>query len=403
METIFPTDTGYQGLFFVGWHRSAAGQITRTGTVVLKRTYDVQPDEDPAVGTLTPAGEALPVFMLDQPEALVTNPDFEAGIDGWSAAAGVTLSHEAEGDENHFLAVAGTPSGRVTQTIDIGSPLRGRDFVLSFKAKADAATSIAGVQLEAGGQTICQADGAVTTSWQDFDAQGVWPNNAGATRLTLVLRAASDAGRRVHYDDITLTHICYEHDMAADKPAGDLIVLPSQDRLPQEVRVNGAPWQRRPAADPSRLRVFGWEPRETGPREANGAFPSSDSAYPLPQPLPDAFANLYYNGYRRAPRAEVSAQPPGFIPAGADVRIVRSGSVDYAFHLPNEAVTAAYFYYSGGGLDEETRWQSRAVAMNLDTVVVEPDDDRCYAVWRGVWEFDERPEDSYRRLVVNGE
>jgi hypothetical protein len=371
--------------------------------VVLKRTYDVHPDEDPAAGTLTAAGEALPVFMLDQPDALVTNPDFEAGIDGWTAAAGVTVSHGAEAEENHFLAVAGTPNGRVTQTVDIGSPLRGRDFVLSFRAKADAATSIAGVQLEAGGQTICAIGAPVSASWQPFDESGTWPNSVGASSLTLVLRAAVDAGRQVHYDDITLTHIGYEHDMAADKPSGDIIVLPSQDRLPQEVRVSGAAWQRRPTAEPALLRIFGWERRDTGPREADGAFPSNDSAYPLPRPLPDGFANLYYNGYRRAPRVEVSTQPPGFIPSGSDITLVRGGEPDYGFHLPGETVTATYFFYSGAGRDDETRWQPRNLPIRLDTLVIEPDEDRCYAVWRGVWEFDELPEDRYRRLLVIAE
>src|SRR5690606_30174351 len=183
------------------------------------------------------------------------------------------------------------------------SPLRGRAFALSFRAKADVATSIAAVQLEAGGQVICQTGGALSTAWQPFDGSGTWPNSVGATTLTLVLRGAADAGRQVHYDDVTLTHIAYEHDMAADKPAGDIIVLPTADRVPEEVRVNGAAVLRRPAVEAGLLRVFGWEVRDTGPREADGAFPSSDSAYPLPAPLPSGFNNLYYNGYRRAPRA----------------------------------------------------------------------------------------------------
>lgn len=399
METIFPNGTGFQGLFFAGWHRSPAGQITRTGTVVVKRTYDIQASLDPAAGRLTPSEAPLPVFMLDQPEGLVVNPDFESGIDGWTAAPGVTVA-QGEGDGNHFLVVGGAANGRVAQTIDLGAPLRGRDFVLSFKARADAATSVAGVRLEAGGQTICEAGGPLTAQWQPLDEPGIWPNTVGASSLTVVLRGAADAGRQVHYDDVTLTHIGYEHDMAADKPAGDVIVLPGENRLPQEVQVNGTPWQRRPAGEPGLLRVFGWERRDTGPREANGAFPANDSAYPLPRPLPDGFANLYYNGYRRGPRLEVSAQAPGFLPAAAQVRLVRSGSADYAFHLAGEILEASYFHYSGTGADLEARWQAQAVAMNLDTLVIEPDNDRCYAVWRGVWELDERPEDSYRRLVV---
>jgi hypothetical protein len=398
METIFPTETGFEGLFFAGWHRSAGGQITRTGTVVVKRTYDVQPDPDPALGTLTPSESPLPVFMLDQPEALVVNPDFEGGIDNWTPEGSATASH-GEADGAKFLVVGGT-NGRVTQTIDVGAPLRGREFVLSFKAKADAATSIAGVRLEAGGQVLCEAGGALTTNWQPLPpGTGVWPSNLAATSLTVVLKGAADPGRQVHYDDVTLTHIGYEHDLGADKPAGDVIVLPSENRAPQEVQVDGSVRQRRPAGD-ALLRVFGWEHRDEGPRKVDAAFPEPDSAYPLPQPLPAGFQNRFYNGYRRTPRDVVSGAAPGYLPAGARVRITRSSGGDYGFRLGGEALDAAYFYYSGTGDDVEARWQSQPVTMNLDTLVVEPDDDRCYTVWRGVWEFDERPEDTYRRLVV---
>jgi hypothetical protein len=399
METIFPTDTGFEGLFFVGWHRSPAGQITRTGTVVLKRTYDIDADADPALGALTPSESPLPVFMLDQPEALVLNPDFESGVGDWTPEGSATVA-QGEADGNKFLVVGGT-NVRVTQAIDLGSALRGREFVLSLKAKADAATSIAGVRLEAGGQVLCEISGPLTTQFQTLDGSGVWTNSLGATSLTVVLKGAVDAGRQVHYDDITLTHIGYEHDMCADKPAGDVIVLPGADRLPQEVQVNDAALLRRPASDPpALLRVFGWELRAEGLRKMDGAFPEPDSAYPLPRPLPDAFLNLYYNGYRRTPREAVSPLPPGYLPASARVRITRSSGGHYGFQLNGEALAASYFYYSGTGDDVEARWQSRAVAMNLDTLVVEPDDDRGYAVWRGVWEYDERPEDSYRRLVV---
>jgi hypothetical protein len=38
--------------------------------------------------------------------------------------------------------------------------------------------------------------------------------------------------------------------------------------------------------------------------------------------------------------------------------------------------------------------------MNLDTLVVEPESNRCYAVWRGVWDFEEVPVEAYRRLIV---
>ena len=405
METIFPTDDGIAGLFFVGWHRSAANTITRTGTVVVKRSYEVAPDStNPANGHLTPAAEAQPVFLQDQPEGpLVQNGDFEAGVANWTAEAGVSAVQQADGD-NHLLAVSGTVNGRVRQTIDPQLPLGGREFVLSFKAKADAATSIAGVQLQAGGVGRCVVNTNLTTAWQTFSAIGTWPNTLADTSLTLTLRAAAAAGRTVHYDDVTLIHVAYEHDLAADKPGADTIVLPRLAFVPEELQVNGAAVLRRPGTEAGVLRTFGWERRDVDPRKADAAFPEDESAYPLPQPLPGAFSNRFYSGFRRAPRSVVDPTVPPSVPSylapGSLVRLTRTGRPDYGFRLGNEQLDARYQYYSGIGADTEARWQSTDVPMRLDTLVLEPDDDRCYAVWRGVWEFDDEAEDSYRRLVV---
>lgn len=57
METIFPTETGFQGFFMIGFRKSG-GVTQRTGTVILKRTYDID-----GGGALTPAADFLPVLM----------------------------------------------------------------------------------------------------------------------------------------------------------------------------------------------------------------------------------------------------------------------------------------------------------------------------------------------------
>ena len=86
---------------------------------------------------------------------------------------------------------------------------------------------------------------------------------------------------------------------------------------------------------------------------------------------------------------------PGSIWFGAN------GGTLYSFVLGNESVSARYYYYDGDGPDKENRWRQVSVAeVQLDTLVVEPDEDRCYAVWRAVWNYDERAEDAYRRLLV---
>jgi len=80
METNFPTDTGYQGFFLVGYRKDPAGSgaVQRTGTVLLKRAYTIASSAtDPAQGHITPAA-ALPVYVADIPNNLVRNGDFEA-------------------------------------------------------------------------------------------------------------------------------------------------------------------------------------------------------------------------------------------------------------------------------------------------------------------------------------
>jgi hypothetical protein len=403
METIFPTDPGIAGLFLVGLHKSAANRVTRAGTVIVKRTYDIVPDDtDPARGRVTPTEEALPVFLKDQPETLIVNGDFEAGVENWTAGASLTIRQEVDAEENHFLAVTGAIHGRVTQSPDLDIPLRGRAFFLSFKARADAPTSIENVCLEAGGSQICSISDSLTTDWQKFevDEPGIWPNTIGATRFTLILRAAEDAGRTVYYDDVMLSHIQYEHDLATDKPGADVIVLPGRNLVPAEISLDGIACLRRPATNPGELTIFGWERREVAPRKGEAAFPENLDAYPLDPPLPPGFRNSFFNGYRRIARTQISPNLVPYISPAAAIRLVRTGSSNYAFTLAGEALTATYFVYSGKGLDQENRWQTHSVSLHLDTLVLEPDANRCYTVWRGVWEFDEHAEGNYRRLQV---
>ncbi len=61
---------------------------------------------------------------------------------------------------------------------------------------------------------------------------------------------------------------------------------------------------------------------------------------------------------------------------------------------------STYFIYSGTGPDLPPRWQPHSVTMQRDTVVIIPDEDQCYVVWRGVWPFAAHPDTAYRRLEV---
>jgi hypothetical protein len=188
----------------------------------------------------------------------------------------------------------------------------------------------------------------------------------------------------------------YEHDLEPYKPEGDVVVLGFTGGVGiVSVQVQNQTWLRRflVALDPH---LFGWQLRSEVPRIGEGAFPPNDTDYPLPNPLPAGFTNRYYNGYRRD---SSQLNPLPYVPAGASVFIERGGT-QYGFTLGSEVVTAKYSYYPGTGPDDDCRWRNQSIPMHLDTLVIEPDANRCYTVWRGAWNFDERSVSDYRRLLV---
>jgi hypothetical protein len=195
--------------------------------------------------------------------------------------------------------------------------------------------------------------------------------------------------------------LLYEHDLAAFKPEGDVIVLGfTTGGGPSTVRVANQTWFGRnvAATDPD---LFGWQARDQNPRLGEGAFPPNDSDYPLASPLPGGFNNLYYNGYRRDAR-QVVAVP--YVPAAAPILLARGGT-SYGFTLGHETINARIFFYGGTGPDEECHWRRHTVLMSLDTLVIEPEHNRCYTLWRGVWGLDDLVPDpgAYRRLVVTAQ
>ena len=219
-------------------------------------------------------------------------------------------------------------------------------------------------------------------------------------------------------DQIQGAAVVYEHDLAAFKPQGDLIVVGFvQQLVPHEVRVDDSAWLSRTPIVGDAL-LFGWEPRTNDPhpkrrQDEAGGFSDDADDYPLEWPVtnPDRdplpggvgdprtppFRNRFYNGYLR--KAAVAAPFP-YLPPAATVKIARNAVVVYRLQLAGEAIHARYLYYTGRGADEDCGWRARSIGVNLDTLVVEPDLSRCYVVWRGVWDFDEQPAEAYRRLVV---
>jgi Uncharacterized protein conserved in bacteria (DUF2169) len=411
METTFPSDIGYDSLFIVSVRKNNSQQTQRTGTVIVKRTYTIQSTP----GVLTPTAELLPVFMTDQPDNLVNNSDFKAD-------PGVTISQITEGD-NHWLRVQGVARGRIVQTLTLEKPLGGRPFTLSLLARgANTNARIEAVQLEAEGSSpLCVINADLTANPSRFTATGRWPAEVTATTLKIVLRMATDAQLSVDYDQIQVeernsptewnpsTILYYEHDLAAFKPEGDLVVLDFTtvaNAVTRRVKVNGTTWlERSLTANSLRPKaLFGWEPRGVDPRKTQaGTFPDQANQYPLTDPLPADFKNQFYNGYRRTtnPGQNITAYSPfPYLSPAAQIEIQQDNTVIYQLQLPGDSLAATYYAYQGSGADEQTNWHNQAVTLNLDTLVIEPELNRCYLVWRGVWPFDEQPEANYRRLVV---
>lgn len=426
MDTRFPDKKeGYDALFFVGWRKSIIGATDtaateRTGTVVLKRTYDINPD----TGTLTVSKDAHLVFLRDYPEQvdLVRNGDFESDLfdstgqpKDWQPQEGAVIERVTDPTDptNHWLRVSGPSGGRVVQRIDFGKPLGGQAFVIGISARADAPTAIDAVQLEAEGAVgpICAISSELkteeivlscteATNWE-------WPQkeNWNTSVMCLVLPVAKDVNRSVFYDDVHLYNaLRYEHDLASYKPEGDIIALghvpPLYDPAGSAagLRVDGQLWLSRQLGCNDRRHLFGWDSRAKGQRFSQaGKFPQ-ESQYPISE-LPADFDNRFFNGYRR----DFVSTPRPYLPSAAKIVVSRGDSAKpYRFVLRGDVAIACYWYQDGQVPDSFENWQSRNVPMNIDTLVIEPDENRCYLVWRGVWRFDDHPEGAYRLLKVEG-
>jgi hypothetical protein len=216
--------------------------------------------------------------------------------------------------------------------------------------------------------------------------------------------------------DMPEPRLRFEHDLASFKPEGDAVVLNFLDVIGLiRFRVNGQTWLERTVSG-SDFDMFGWASRnEDGSNSRKndaGTFSADPNAYPpewpmvnpLKNPLPSDFNNRFYNGYHRQARIDGDLSTLPYLSPGDQIRIQRPGpSNDYAFTLGSEVVTAHYHYYRGSDADEERYWRSQNVPMHADTLVIEPEKNRCYIVWRGVWDFDAHTDDVYRSLVVSVE
>lgn len=439
METIFPEDRGYKGFFLVGFRKDPESPaITqRTGTVVLKGTFDI----DPVAGVLIPSADPLPIFIQDQPDNYVLNSDFNSSDENgnlylWQPDQQVTIipKDPNAADYKNFY-VAGAANGRVVQTLTFNKPLGGRQFWLSFSARSAENTTarIESVQLESNSHIICACSANLTDEMRRFYVNGTWPSDLQTTEMKVVLRMATNGSHTVFYENVQVEErdhltvwdhnatLRFENDIVPFKPECDLIVLGFSDITGAcRVKVNDKIWfQRDVSLNGAREKaLFGWQPRTNERKDKAGGYSSNPDHYPPEWPFNDPshdplpggpgdtrtppFENIFYNGYRRTTVDEriVAYTPFAYLPASAHVIIKRDNGSNYSFKLPENTILTNYYYYGGTGPDKEDCWKSKSVSMNLDTLVVEPEKNHCYILWRGVWPFDEHSEGNYRRLEV---
>lgn len=444
METIFPEDRGYKGFFLVGFRKGPEmPAITqRTGTVVLKKTFDI----DPVAGVLIPSADPFPIFIQDRPDNYVLNSDFNSSDENsnlylWQPDQQVTITpKDPNADDYKNFFVAGTANGQIVQTLTFNKPLGGREFWLSFSARSaeDTTARLESVQLESGSHIICTISANLTDSMSRFSEKGIWPSDLQTTEMKVVLRMATNGSNTVFYENIQVEErdhltvwdhnatLRFENDIVAFKPEGDLIVLGFTDVAGlYRVNVNGITWfQRNSSFNGAREKaMFGWEPRINNKeykylrQDKAGKYSESADDYPLQWPVTDPvrdplpggpgdprvdldhppFENIFYNGYCRT--ASRLSKMPYLFPS-TQILIERDSGSEYGFSLPEDTMSASYYYYDGTGQDAEANWEKRAITMNLDTLVVEPEKNLCYILWRGTWPFDEQSEGYYRRLEV---
>jgi len=234
-------------------------------------------------------------------------------------------------------------------------------------------------------------------------------------------------------DDLEVELVTHESDIAPYKPGADLFVkgFVADPADPASVSVAGSVWLARPAAagclEAEDVEVnhnlFGWEQRGfaarladvgTNPRDpAKQGFSDHLDDYPAQWPVPPAppfrdplngngFSNRFYNAYRRCFKVPGGSFP--YFQDGWEIRVQRdpggASEAQTVFSLPDDELSARYFFYCGHGPDRASRWCDAPITLVKDTLVVEPGQQRAYLLWRGVWDFDNQPEDRYRRLEV---
>ncbi|MCX7288992.1 MAG: hypothetical protein NTW20_15990 [Rhodobacterales bacterium] len=400
MDVQFPDHPGLSGSFFPSFRRVAGsapgpGSIEPVSALAVKLAYLVQADPDPAAGVLTADPDGPVIFDADQIGIALQNADFAAGLQSWQETGGATATIA---DKIVTLSRAG--AGDLRQSAGFGRQLRDRGFGLSVKASGGAGLVTPRPSLLAGavaGATVTSPPAFPATADQPvlMSAYARFPAGAIAVAVSLRLPAMGADGQTVSYGEPALTTVDFESDLVPEKPEADLIVIADAPPLPISLAVNGVTQLSQAALPVKELTGLAWQDRQTNPRKAEGGDFGA-----MTQDLPDAFANSYFNGFRRD-RRQVPAVP--HLTPGDQIVLTREAGPAYGFTLPPDTPVAVQSWFTGDGPDDPALWQSRGIPLVLDTLVIEPDRNRAYTVWRAAWppQFDAGvPQDLLRRLSV---
>ena len=393
MEAIFPDEPGAAGKLLAAHRRRPGSPVANDNieavfTVIFKRAFTV------SAGALVPRADGPGIFEGDVPGDFVANGDFADGLAGWSEIGGA----EASVADGIASVLRDGPSGDIRRNASFGRSLRERGIGLSVKIEGPAGGNVPQALLSAGGEVAVLTPSGDTFPLDPDEGEqpaggfGMFSAAVTATSLSVRLPTSDSDGETIAYAEVVVSAIDYESDIVAYKPEADLIVIADSEPLPISIAVNGTVRMSQEAAVPRTLTGLGWEGRFDTPRELSVDWEAAT------QPLPDGFENVYFNGYRRNQR-QGGAVP---YPQPGDVIVVaREGGDSYSFSLPPERPVIEHAWYTGSGVDDPCLWKRRRVSMNLDTLVVEPDRDHVYAVWRAVWPQDIDP-DGTGRIALDG-
>jgi len=219
------------------------------------------------------------------------------------------------------------------------------------------------------------------------------------------------------YNSVQYSTASYQADIAVYKPYADLIVrnyYTPGDSCSVHVATDGAAeqlWLSRSGGvgnnpetgmpDPDLLRhMFGWENRGLSPRRQLAAIQINDDPVEFAPPAQaPVFDNAFFNSYRRnfaRPGYPVSA-----FSHNSQVRISRTGHSPLQFSLSTGQISAQLWLADKKHPDKKRYWCRHQITnIRADTLVVSPDEQRAYMLWRGIWPYEQFETKSYRQLDV---